>query len=259
MSTTLNRGNARLWTEGYLEDLTAHGLCRITATATYLPGIVRLLWGVMFAAAFAFSIQQCSVLLNQFRKNDVDVSVDFSFNKVVNFPALTICNLNALRRSEVLKTRLHEHVNTTASPSTVSNPATTPRASTQPATTILTTDSRHLEFYTSHIMAQSTIPATLSNVTVKPTTIPEPGMEVFPTTSGTTVPPEMSLKPQITVAPNFQFTTRVDPGGGVTMTATSPPGQCCRSRSTVDFYRGICLEREEGAFNSYFSALTPIA
>lgn len=240
MSAELNRESARLWVEAYLEDLTAHGLCRITATAAYLPGIVRLLWGVVFTAAFAFALQQCSVLLAQFQRNEVDVSVDFSFNKEVNFPAVTLCNLNSLRRSEVLKTRLHEFVNTTAPPTATTKsaasttPGQAPTSQRDDVTVVTTTDSRHLEFQST---ARSTIVTTAAGASTSQATtmFHEPGEETFPVS--TTAGLEPSLKPQITTQPNFILTTKmvearttgVTARAATTTSTATSPGKAVKS------------------------------
>ncbi|XP_065195241.1 amiloride-sensitive sodium channel subunit beta-like isoform X2 [Sycon ciliatum] len=230
MSAELRRDSARLWVEAYLEDLTSHGLSRITATASYL--------------------QQCSILVAQYRKNDVDVSVDFSFNKEVDFPAVTICNLNALRRQEVLKTRLHEHVNVTASPTTVSAApvtVTTAAPTTTPTTPYVSTvNPRDFE-------ANVTLPSTATR-TVHTTVFVEPGTEAPLITTATLGETEPTLATQTTGMPNIAPTTAGDgsggsrttprphattaSGGGTHAPATGPP---VPGGGTTESSQGVCI------------------
>ncbi|KAJ8022804.1 Degenerin deg-1 [Holothuria leucospilota] len=81
----------------FAKNTTAHGIPRIILN----PGIiVKVVWSLLVSVAFIiFCIQISSLLSNyySFRTN-----VELVNSKYVEFPAVTICNFNRMKRSKLV-------------------------------------------------------------------------------------------------------------------------------------------------------------
>ncbi|XP_077988552.1 epithelial sodium channel subunit alpha-like [Glandiceps talaboti] len=81
-----------------LQNSSAHGLPNIVRAST-IPQ--RLVWFVLFLAAVVVFIIISTSLVNRLLDYDVKVDMSIEFSRNLVFPAITICNLNPLRKSKL--------------------------------------------------------------------------------------------------------------------------------------------------------------
>ncbi|XP_033101245.1 acid-sensing ion channel 1C-like [Anneissia japonica] len=95
-----NGANVALVVGSYMENISAHGIPNIKRTQS---PIRRLLWVCAFLASFSMCVWQVKSLIYAFLDRQVTTNVDIKSVTVLSFPAVTICNLNNMRRSYMEK------------------------------------------------------------------------------------------------------------------------------------------------------------
>ncbi|XP_006815229.1 epithelial sodium channel subunit alpha-like [Saccoglossus kowalevskii] len=91
-------GNSKIGELGknLMETTTCHGIGRIYGgTNCYRKSF----WTLVFMVATSMFLWQFSELLINYYDRDVTVSLDIKFDRNLNFPAVTICNLNPIKLS----------------------------------------------------------------------------------------------------------------------------------------------------------------
>ncbi|CAH1796507.1 unnamed protein product [Owenia fusiformis] len=81
-----------------LEETTAHGLGR---TVGQRHIVIRVWWSIACLASFGVIIWQCEKLFVKYYEYNVNVKIDMQYNSELDFPAVTICNLNQFRLSKL--------------------------------------------------------------------------------------------------------------------------------------------------------------
>lgn len=101
MGTEHRHHDCRVTIATYAQRTTAHGVSRLySSTSTR-----RALWGLLVVLSTAFVIYQIVTLIQKYMAFAVDTELKVSYNRDMPFPAVTLCNLNALRLSQVIDPR----------------------------------------------------------------------------------------------------------------------------------------------------------
>ncbi|KAK2157086.1 hypothetical protein LSH36_199g03027 [Paralvinella palmiformis] len=79
----------------FLRGSTAHGLPKVVTSASRTRQVI---WLIVFCTAFAYFIYQCTILVNYYLSYPVSVQIDVTTLKSMNFPAVTVCNMNMLKK-----------------------------------------------------------------------------------------------------------------------------------------------------------------
>ncbi|XP_070537630.1 uncharacterized protein [Ptychodera flava] len=82
----------------FSKETTAHGLVHITSAKSSLT---RSTWLAIVLGASSFMLLQMTLLLFQYFEYNVSVTVALVSEKALEFPSVTVCNTNKLRRSAV--------------------------------------------------------------------------------------------------------------------------------------------------------------
>ena len=89
----------------FVENSTLHGMhCIISSQTTFR----RIIWTFFLLVGVGYFSYQSSVLLRKYFSFPVTTKTTLEFEKEPEFPAVTICNLNMLRKSMVLKYNFKE-------------------------------------------------------------------------------------------------------------------------------------------------------
>ncbi|XP_071964199.1 acid-sensing ion channel 2-like [Antedon mediterranea] len=80
------------------ENTTAHGIPNILRSETTIG---KIIWSLLFSIAVGFLIYQSKELVEKFLTYPVDVQLDIEYNSELEFPAVTICNINPIRVSKL--------------------------------------------------------------------------------------------------------------------------------------------------------------
>ncbi|XP_070558969.1 amiloride-sensitive sodium channel subunit gamma-like [Ptychodera flava] len=86
----------------FADNTTAHGIPRIV-NSKY--AWAKVLWFLIVGSSTGVFVWQASKLVTEYFSWPVDVSIDVISKKDVAFPAVTVCNMNRIRRSEMEGTR----------------------------------------------------------------------------------------------------------------------------------------------------------
>ncbi|GFT19647.1 acid-sensing ion channel 1A [Nephila pilipes] len=103
------RINTSTLCKNFASQSTTHGLRRISETEGTLG---KLLWTVIFLTALAGCTYHCSFLIQKYLKFSKVTSTEEIHAKELDFPALTVCNLNILKKS-FLEDQLEKNRNST--------------------------------------------------------------------------------------------------------------------------------------------------
>ncbi|CAJ0572237.1 unnamed protein product, partial [Mesorhabditis spiculigera] len=82
----------------FAEHTSAHGLPRAYVSS----GCRRALWLVLFFVCFSVFAYQATLIVVKFRRNDIIVNVEIKY-KDIDFPSVTVCNLNPYKTSKALE------------------------------------------------------------------------------------------------------------------------------------------------------------
>ncbi|XP_022096860.1 uncharacterized protein LOC110982619 isoform X2 [Acanthaster planci] len=88
-----------------LNVTTAHAIPNVFKASTVLG---RFLWSVIFTVALGVFIWQASVLVRRYALFPVNVEIEIVTRSELEFPAVTICNTNKVRRSAIMESRYKE-------------------------------------------------------------------------------------------------------------------------------------------------------
>ncbi|XP_038061024.1 uncharacterized protein LOC119731823 isoform X2 [Patiria miniata] len=86
----------------FADNTTAHGVSRIANASSCIASFI---WLVILCAAFSGFFYQGTNLVLDFFSWPYGTTIDIITNTSVDFPAVTVCNMNRLRRSELKGTR----------------------------------------------------------------------------------------------------------------------------------------------------------
>ena len=85
----------------FCTDTSAHGLSRVVAAESW-PG--RLFWIAIFISASGISIHQIGLSFTAFFKYPTKTDFFIVVKEELRFPAVTVCNINPFKQSEIEKT-----------------------------------------------------------------------------------------------------------------------------------------------------------
>lgn len=87
----------------FCSETTAHGFGRLASASSALE---RLIWLVCLLAALTYTFLQGAGLVSEYFSYPVDVKVEMKRSEGLEFPAIVVCNMNAIRKqalNEVVK------------------------------------------------------------------------------------------------------------------------------------------------------------
>lgn len=93
----------------FASQATAHGLRRISETGN---PIGKFIWTVIFLSALAGCFYHCSFLIQKYLSFGKVTTTEEIHAKELQFPALTVCNLNILKKKFLLE-QLIKNMNST--------------------------------------------------------------------------------------------------------------------------------------------------
>ncbi|XP_038073461.1 amiloride-sensitive sodium channel subunit beta-like [Patiria miniata] len=103
MSREKKKGALREAVTSFADSTTAHGLPLII-NGTYTVG--RIAWSVIWLIAFGLAVlQSTQLLIEYFQVRPLTTSIELVTKTNLDFPAVTVCNMNRMRRSELVGTR----------------------------------------------------------------------------------------------------------------------------------------------------------
>ncbi|XP_078379821.1 acid-sensing ion channel 2-like isoform X1 [Oculina patagonica] len=88
----------------FASTTTAHGVGRIAEGSSLLR---RVMWFVVSAGFYAVMFWMCIQLVQRYLDKPVVSRMEMSFEESLDFPAVTICNLNMLKRTNMKNSRLN--------------------------------------------------------------------------------------------------------------------------------------------------------
>jgi len=93
--TQLQKSGAHGKFQEFCSETTAHGFGRLASASS---AIERLLWLVCLLAALTYTIVQGFYLVSEYFSYPVEVKVEMKHREDLEFPAIVICNMNAMRK-----------------------------------------------------------------------------------------------------------------------------------------------------------------
>lgn len=98
-----------------LDDDTVVGAVRVFSNETTLHGLryligrghllIRLCWLAIVVLAFALLVMQAQIVYQDFQSSPYSTKIDIVSKVVKTFPAVTVCNDNKIRRSQLYNTK----------------------------------------------------------------------------------------------------------------------------------------------------------
>lgn len=79
----------------FCSETTAHGFGRLASSSS---AIERLIWLVCLLSALTYTFVQGFRLVSDYFSYPVDVKVTMKHNEDLEFPAIVVCNMNAMRK-----------------------------------------------------------------------------------------------------------------------------------------------------------------
>lgn len=79
----------------FCSETTAHGFGRLTSSSS---AIERLIWLVCLLSALTYTFVQGFRLVSDYFSYPVDVKVTMKHTEDLEFPAIVVCNMNAMRK-----------------------------------------------------------------------------------------------------------------------------------------------------------------
>ncbi|XP_033634671.1 amiloride-sensitive sodium channel subunit gamma-like isoform X1 [Asterias rubens] len=108
------RRGLRVLLAEYMANTSAHGLPNIDRGRNSCR---KAVWSLLFMWALGMFIWQCYELVHAYFQWGVDVNIDIQYETQLNFPAVTICNLNPIKSSTI---RYSDKLNSLFNPDDVS-------------------------------------------------------------------------------------------------------------------------------------------
>lgn len=92
-------GSVLLLVSSLMENTGAHGIPNIKRAGTPLR---RIIWATLFVVSLTLFTIQSRQLIITYTNYDVDVNFEIAYQNEVDFPAVTICNMNPIKLSFLL-------------------------------------------------------------------------------------------------------------------------------------------------------------
>lgn len=92
----------------FADSTTAHGLPRVISEGKWYW---KIFWFLVFAGATYVFCRQAWDILQDYRSNPVNTNIKIQTRTYVDFPAVTVCNMNRMRRSKMVGTRFEGRSN----------------------------------------------------------------------------------------------------------------------------------------------------
>ncbi|KAK2566968.1 Amiloride-sensitive sodium channel subunit alpha [Acropora cervicornis] len=92
------KGSMRTLLHEFAKETTAHGIGKIDSADSI---IWRIFWALAVMAGTGMVIYQGILLLETYLSKPVKSDIDVTYSRTVKFPAVTVCNLNMLKKSSV--------------------------------------------------------------------------------------------------------------------------------------------------------------
>jgi len=86
--------------QGFAEETTAHGISQIASSKSVFW---RLFWVLVTLGGGGMVIYQGILLFNTYMSKPIKSDIDITYRRSIKFPAVTICNLNIIRKSFLRK------------------------------------------------------------------------------------------------------------------------------------------------------------
>lgn len=91
----------------FCANTTAHGIGKV-AEAMSWPA--RMFWMLIFTTAFICSVYEITHSFQEYMKHPTQTEVSLATREKLIFPAVTVCNLNPLKLSNLINTSLWDNV-----------------------------------------------------------------------------------------------------------------------------------------------------
>lgn len=91
----------------FTQSTTIHSVSRQTMQSS-LPR--RLMWSIFFFTSLSYAIYQCIESVSRYLRDPITVNNTWRVFSKLEFPAITVCNLNALRKSKVENSSFYSFV-----------------------------------------------------------------------------------------------------------------------------------------------------
>lgn len=104
LKTARKSSGARDKLREFCSETTAHGFGRLASSSSALE---RLIWSACLLAALSYSIVQGYIIVSAHLSYPVDVKAEMRHFDDLEFPAVVLCNMNAVKRS-ALTTAIQE-------------------------------------------------------------------------------------------------------------------------------------------------------
>ena len=78
----------------FCDYTSAHGLPHVKRV---ISPVAKAVWACLCLVFLGVLIYEIYVLVHRFRNRDYNVLVEIKFDRKINFPAVTVCNMNAYR------------------------------------------------------------------------------------------------------------------------------------------------------------------
>ncbi|CAB3990401.1 amiloride-sensitive sodium channel subunit gamma-2-like [Paramuricea clavata] len=84
--------------KNFASDTSFGGISKATLSDGHIR---RFIWFLISATCYGFTIYMCYLLIMTYLEKPIKTSVDISYEKNIDFPSVTVCNLNQFRLSKV--------------------------------------------------------------------------------------------------------------------------------------------------------------
>ncbi|XP_065836422.1 amiloride-sensitive sodium channel subunit gamma-like isoform X2 [Oscarella lobularis] len=99
----LSSSSPSSWTASFFRNSAIDGLPKIADRSKPLG--LRVMWAFVCLGALVVTVVQLATLIRRYFDYPVNVHIDYNFSKTLDFPSVTICNLNSVRNSMIRNTR----------------------------------------------------------------------------------------------------------------------------------------------------------
>ena len=94
----------RKW-KHFIDNCTLHGLQHATNGQTKVRSII---WSAFLLMGTAYFVHQSYLLLDRYYSYPITTKVTLEYEEEPEFPAVTICNFNVLRKSYIIKVKAED-------------------------------------------------------------------------------------------------------------------------------------------------------
>mgnify|MGYP002803827811 FL=1 len=86
--------------KNFASDTSFGGISKATLSDGHIR---RFIWTLISATCYGFTIYMCYLLIKTYLEKPIKTAVDISYEKNIDFPSVTVCNLNQFRMREIKK------------------------------------------------------------------------------------------------------------------------------------------------------------